>query len=246
MKEILRIATGIAQGLKFIHSKKVFHRDMKSMNVLLDDNFHAKISDFGMAKEKLASTVMTQSTVGTFAWMAPEVMKGEPYNETVDIYGFGMVLWEMVTNQIPFSGMNQMALFNAFVNKKQRPPLPPLSQQFPKELKSLIEGCWDHESTMRTCLDKILGTLLQIETSLEEPKNSDTNIIQLTEVDQMSPEFDRLLDSFNASMQQHHWDYVISRIENKSKPISFLFSNFIGVLFDKPLNCVQIVLSGED
>ncbi len=131
LTSILRIATGIAQGLKFIHSRQVFHRDMKSMNILIDENFRAKIADFGMAKTKSSSSIMTQSTAGTFTWMAPEVMIGQPYNERVDIYGFGTVLWEMVTNRIPYEGVNQMALFNLVVNQKKPPLLPPPSQHCP-------------------------------------------------------------------------------------------------------------------
>ncbi len=193
---------------------------MKSMNILLDDRLCPKISDFGMAKEKLTSSIMTQSVAGTFAWMAPEVMMGQPHNEKIDIYGFGMVLWEMVTNQLPFSGMNHLALITAVAFQKQHPPLPPVSPQNTQELLSLIEGCWDHDPTKRKSLDEILSILLEIEKSITQSSSTDNSNTQLIPVDPASPEFVRLVDSFNASMQQHHDDYVISRIKSGLKPVS--------------------------
>ncbi len=219
LKSILRIATGIAQGLKYIHSQKVFHRDMKSMNVLLDNDFRAKIADFGMSKTKSQTTEMTQSTVGTYAWMAPEVMLGEQYNEKVDTYSFGVILWEMVTNQLPFAGVRIPNLVKRVAFDNERLPLPSVTKRFPRELAQLIEGCWDRDPSKRKALDEILTTLLQIET--DGIPNFQSNSFQLNPVDSQSPEFERLNESFFASMQQHHADYVYVRITSKLPPVSF-------------------------
>lgn len=92
------IAQGAANGINFLHENHQIHRDIKSANILLDENFTAKISDFGLARasEKFAQTVMTSRIVGTTAYMAPEALRGEITPKS-DIYSFGVVLLEIIT-----------------------------------------------------------------------------------------------------------------------------------------------------
>ncbi len=214
------------------------------MNILLDTDMRAKIADFGMVKYKSSSSMMTKTAVGTYAWMAPEVMNEEPYNEKVDIYGFGMVLWEMVTNEIPFSGMNQMALLRTVALHKQHPPLPPASIDHPQQLLSLIERCWHSDPTSRMSLDEILDTLLQIEKSTQP--NNNNNTVTLVPVDPQSPEFERLIVSFKSSMQQHHADYVIQRIKKNQKPVSHFLIYNTTIFFELFLYRIQVSFSNED
>ncbi|KAM8802643.1 interleukin-1 receptor-associated kinase 4 [Rhynchonycteris naso] len=93
-----RIAQGAANGISFLHENHQIHRDIKSANILLDEYFTAKISDFGLARasEKLSQTVMTSRIVGTTAYMAPEALRGEITPKS-DIYSFGVVLLEIIT-----------------------------------------------------------------------------------------------------------------------------------------------------
>ncbi|XP_006730326.1 interleukin-1 receptor-associated kinase 4 isoform X1 [Leptonychotes weddellii] len=93
-----KIAQGAANGISFLHENHHIHRDIKSANILLDEDFTAKISDFGLARasEKLAQTVMTSRIVGTTAYMAPEALRGEITPKS-DIYSFGVVLLEIIT-----------------------------------------------------------------------------------------------------------------------------------------------------
>ncbi|XP_004428968.1 PREDICTED: interleukin-1 receptor-associated kinase 4 isoform X1 [Ceratotherium simum simum] len=93
-----KIAHGAANGINFLHENHHIHRDIKSANILLDENFTAKISDFGLARasEKFAQTVMTSRIVGTTAYMAPEALRGEITPKS-DIYSFGVVLLEIIT-----------------------------------------------------------------------------------------------------------------------------------------------------
>ncbi|XP_028389150.1 interleukin-1 receptor-associated kinase 4 [Phyllostomus discolor] len=93
-----RIAQGAADGISFLHENHQIHRDIKSANILLDEDFTAKISDFGLARasEKFSQTVMTSRIVGTTAYMAPEALRGEITPKS-DIYSFGVVLLEIIT-----------------------------------------------------------------------------------------------------------------------------------------------------
>lgn len=102
-------------------------RDLKSGNLLLDAQWRIKISDFGLARIRETSHAHTQ--VGTFAWMAPEVLESKPYAEPADVYSFAIVMWECLTRREPFKGMHPMQ--SAFER------LPP----------ALLSQGWNHELT---------------------------------------------------------------------------------------------------
>ncbi|KAG2789346.1 hypothetical protein Pcac1_g2092 [Phytophthora cactorum] len=98
-----KIARDISCGLQYLHSLKpiVVHRDLKSKNVLIGDNYEAKLSDFGVSRTRRGGETMT-SGVGTAYWTAPEVLAGHKYSEKADIYSLGVVLAELDTGELPF------------------------------------------------------------------------------------------------------------------------------------------------
>ncbi|RLO00268.1 hypothetical protein DYB28_010163 [Aphanomyces astaci] len=101
----LRCALSVAEGLVYLHlmDPKVIHRDLKSRNVLLDADFNAKITDFGIARETDDATMT--AGIGTFRWMAPEVLLDGHYTEKADIFSFGVILSELSTNIVPYSDL---------------------------------------------------------------------------------------------------------------------------------------------
>lgn len=94
-----KIATDVAYAMTFLHSKGLIHRDLKSNNLLVGENWKVKVCDFGFSRRVNKGELMT--LCGTDEWMAPEVMCGERYDEKADVFSFGMVLTELVTRKKP-------------------------------------------------------------------------------------------------------------------------------------------------
>jgi serine/threonine protein kinase len=101
MSWILRakIATDVAYAMTFLHSKGLIHRDLKSNNLLVGDNWKVKVCDFGFSRRVNKGELMT--LCGTDEWMAPEVMCGDKYDEKADVFSFGIVMTELVTRKKP-------------------------------------------------------------------------------------------------------------------------------------------------
>ena len=110
-KRLFAIGKGIANGMNFLHKHNVCHRDLKSHNVLYDKQLNIKLCDFAFSKFKQQleqKSIIFESRVGTPQWMAPEVLRGEDYSFSADLYSFGVIIWEMVHRVQPFAGMHQV------------------------------------------------------------------------------------------------------------------------------------------
>lgn len=141
------IALGIAQGMAYIHSKGMLHRDLKSLNILLDADDFPKVCDFGMSRMKPENDQELMSGgVGTMQWMAPEVLSSSSYGEKADVYSYGILLWEMITCDIPYRGMKDVQIASAVLNQNLRPLVP---QSCPLKLKKLMTLCWDRDPDKR-------------------------------------------------------------------------------------------------
>uniref|UniRef100_A0A8C7ZXR0 Mitogen-activated protein kinase kinase kinase 12 n=1 Tax=Oryzias sinensis TaxID=183150 RepID=A0A8C7ZXR0_9TELE len=114
---------GIAGGMNYLHLHKIIHRDLKSPNMLITHDDLVKISDFGTSKE-LSDKSTKMSFAGTVAWMAPEVIRNEPVSEKVDIWSFGVVLWEMLTGEIPYKDVDSSAIIWGVGNNSLQLPIP--------------------------------------------------------------------------------------------------------------------------
>lgn len=140
-----QVALDIAKGIADLHARSILHRDLKSFNVLLDSQYHAKISDFGLARLKLesrsTSTARTSShAVGTVRWRAPELFKRNAQATAAnDIYSYGIVLWELLTGKIPFSDAQDEVTVMGWVKDGEKETIPP---DCPPIWKEIIEACW--------------------------------------------------------------------------------------------------------
>ena len=155
MKFVHRISYEITLGLNYLVSKHILHRDLKSHNILLNvdsvppwqdveldqvpaQSLRACICDFGLARHSDHLTRMT-GTPGTPAWMAPEVIRNDPVNDKCDVYSFAIVLWELMTRQTPWEGMEAAQIMFAVAGFDRRPPLP---DDCPPAFAQLITSCW--------------------------------------------------------------------------------------------------------
>ncbi|KAG7331101.1 hypothetical protein KOW79_005070 [Hemibagrus wyckioides] len=157
MRQIMTWATEIAKGMHYLHAEapvKVIHRDLKSRNVVMTADKVLKICDFGASKFHSHTTHM--SLVGTFPWMAPEVIQSLPVSETCDTYSYGVVLWEMLTREIPFKGLEGLQVAWLVVEKNERLTIP---SSCPASFANLMRKCWETEPMKRPLFKEILSIL---------------------------------------------------------------------------------------
>jgi len=156
-RQRLDIGLGIIRGLFYLHTlvPPIIHRDLKSLNVLIRQDWSVFLSDFGTAREANTKTQIA----GTAAWMAPELSSMETPSQTtpaIDIFSFGMIMFEILTRGIPFQGKlpNQIILAIARGN---RPVVPDeVAASAPKNYISLMERCWDQEGVKRPTAKQVL------------------------------------------------------------------------------------------
>jgi len=151
-----KIVLGIAQGLNFLHRSNpvIIHRDLKPANILLDYGLQPRIADFGVSREKYGATA-TMTRIGTPTYCAPEILNGEHYSSGVDIYSFGILIYEMVNQKAPWKNdkLTPVQLMMRVAINKQRPPIP---ETCDKELEQLIRCCWDQDPLKRPTAENII------------------------------------------------------------------------------------------
>ncbi|KAK7327870.1 hypothetical protein VNO77_21963 [Canavalia gladiata] len=161
-QKLIAFALDIARGMEYIHSQGVIHRDLKPENVLMNEDSHLKIADFGIACEE-ASCDLLADDPGTYRWMAPEMIKRKAHGRKVDVYSFGLILWELLTGTIPYEDMNPIQAAFAVVNKNSRPVIP---SNCPPAMRALIEQCWCSQPDKRPEFWQVVKVLEQFESSL--------------------------------------------------------------------------------
>ncbi|KAL6080092.1 putative serine/threonine-protein kinase SIS8 [Balamuthia mandrillaris] len=152
------MAMDAARGMNYLHTCEpiVLHRDMKSQNLLVDENWKVKVCDFGLSKIVAETFSATLTSCGTPCWTAPEVLRNERYTEKADVYSFGIVLWEMATREDPYGGMPPFQVVFAVATEKIRPEIP---DQCPPAWADLIRRCWAEDPKQRPSFQQVLECL---------------------------------------------------------------------------------------
>ncbi|XP_010515015.1 PREDICTED: serine/threonine-protein kinase HT1 isoform X1 [Camelina sativa] len=166
LQQLIEFGLDIARGMEYVHSREIVHRDLKPENVLIENDFHLKIADFGIACEEEYCDVLGDNT-GTYRWMAPEVIRRIPHGRKCDVYSFGLILWEMVAGAVPYEEMTPFQAAFAVMHKNIRPVIP---KDCPTAMKELIELCWSLQTNKRPEFWQIVKVLEQFKKSLTKER----------------------------------------------------------------------------
>nr|GMC65872.1 serine/threonine-protein kinase STY17-like [Ipomoea batatas] len=155
---LLKVAIDVSKGMSYLHQNKIIHRDLKTANLLMDEHGVVKVADFGVARVQAQTGVMTAET-GTYRWMAPEVIEHKPYDHKADVFSFGIVVWELLTGEIPYAFLTPLQAALGVVQQGLRPTVP--KDTHPK-IVELLEKCWQPDPNQRPEFSEILEILLRI------------------------------------------------------------------------------------
>ncbi|KAH0795886.1 TKL family protein kinase [Histomonas meleagridis] len=147
------IALDVARAMEYLHAQGMIHRDLKPSNILMSKDYRAIVCDFGLTR--MIAPIMS-SELGTLQWMAPEILiPGGEYDTSVDVYAYGIILYEMCSRKFPYEGCKQVQIA-AKVLQGERPEIP---EGTPYQLKDLITRCWSQQIEKRPTMHQIVEEL---------------------------------------------------------------------------------------
>jgi len=172
----MNFAKGTALGMNWLHKQNppVVHLDLKSQNILVDQAWVAKVADFGLSRVKGSTT---GGMVGSPGYMAPEILSEKPYTTKSDVYSFGIVLWELLSQEIPYNDIDFRSIdeiYSLVVVNEQRPKIP---DKTPAQLERLIRSCWatnpDERPSFQTILESHDLDNVILDAIIDNPANKD-------------------------------------------------------------------------
>lgn len=163
--KVIALSKQIAAALSFAHKNHIIHRDVKPHNIMITPNGTAKITDFGIAKAVNAATIVdnTDGIIGSVHYFSPEQARGGYVDEKSDIYSLGIVMYEMLTGQVPFDGDNPVNIALMHINGEMIPPSK-LVDSVPPALEHIIMKCTDKYPINRyASADELIEALNNLE-----------------------------------------------------------------------------------
>jgi eukaryotic-like serine/threonine-protein kinase len=178
-RQTIELALAIAGALAFAHEHGLIHRDVKPQNVLLTPDGDAKVTDFGIARSLDVEHGVTQTgtVLGTSNYLSPEQADGRPTTPSSDIYSLGVVLYELLTGEVPFPGANFVAVAMKHLNEAP-PDLAAQRPDIPLRLAAAVERALEKEPVHRfATMDEFAAELRQCLAALDEPDSERTLIV---------------------------------------------------------------------
>jgi len=181
--ERLIVSYDISAALRFLHSQNIIYRDLKPDNIGFDVRGDVKIFDFGLAREVdshiLSNDVYQLSgRTGSLRYMAPEVANFEPYNFSVDVYSFGILLWQICALETPFPGFDVDMHSERVVKNGERPKIDP---KWSSSLSSFMNKCWSPDFLKRPDFEQVTDTLRNEISSIRGDKGSVLDVSSRTD-----------------------------------------------------------------
>ena len=164
-----KIALEIALAIKYLHCRNITHCDLKSINVLLDHNYHVKITDFGVSKiinilyEKGQEI---KGKLGTTHWMPPEIMKSYKYEEKSDVFSYGMILYEIITGDIPYYGLFPNQIVGLVADCRKIVQVPEITSN--PYLRKIVVECLKYDIDDRPSFEEIIYYLEKVISFLDK------------------------------------------------------------------------------
>uniref|UniRef100_A0AAR2K042 RAF proto-oncogene serine/threonine-protein kinase n=1 Tax=Pygocentrus nattereri TaxID=42514 RepID=A0AAR2K042_PYGNA len=178
MFQLIDIARQTAQGMDYLHAKNIIHRDMKSNNIFLHEGLTVKIGDFGLAtvKARWSGSHQVEQPSGSILWMAPEVIRmqdNNPYSFQSDVYSYGIVLYELMTGELPYSHIANRDQIIFMVGRGYlSPDLSKLYKSCPKAMKRLVADCIKKSKEERPLFPQSLSSIELLQHSLPKINRS--------------------------------------------------------------------------
>jgi serine/threonine protein kinase len=147
---------GFVLGMKYVHSRNIIHRDLKPGNLLIDDKFRLRICDFGTAVFK---ECVTTSVIGTLGYMAPECLENAAATPKVDVFAFGLILYELLVGESVFPKDASVTQICKLHEKETRPEIP---GWISRPIAKLITSCWASNPEKRPTFEEIYEKLEDI------------------------------------------------------------------------------------
>uniref|UniRef100_H3D504 RAF proto-oncogene serine/threonine-protein kinase n=1 Tax=Tetraodon nigroviridis TaxID=99883 RepID=H3D504_TETNG len=176
--QLIDIARQTAQGMDYLHAKNIIHRDMKSNNIFLHEGLTVKIGDFGLAtvKSRWSGSHQVEQPSGSILWMAPEVIRmqdNNPYSFQSDVYSYGIVLFELMAGELPYSQTGNRDQIIYMVGRGYlSPDLSKLYKNCPKAMKRLVADCIKKSKDERPLFPQILSSIELLQHALPKINRS--------------------------------------------------------------------------
>lgn len=166
----------ITNGLEAAHKNNIVHRDIKPQNIMITKDGHVKIMDFGVAKLSNANLTKVNQTAGTLAYISPEQLQGKQIDYRTDIWSFGVVLYELITDTIPFRGDYEAAIIYSILNEEPK-AINSFLPDVPDNLSSLVSLMLQKDPDKRISSHKEIRNILRKKVPVTEKNETGHNLL---------------------------------------------------------------------
>ena len=250
LDQVLDVAIQTARALSAAHEAGIVHRDIKPENIMIRRDGIVKVLDFGLAKlteptptsevdsEAPTSAAITEpgQVIGTTTYMSPEQARGREVDARTDIFSLGVLIFEMVTQRLPFEGTNKTEILASILSDKATPPLARYSREAPDELERIVQKALAKEREQRYQSAKdLLIDLRQLRKRLEvdaelERTMADRSIVPTTDALSQAPQITQTTAGISQPRPTSSAEYIVNQVKGHKRGAVMLAIIIVAVL----------------